>query len=60
MSAIAMHTTQTDDEREAKLQAIAEARADLATGRTVNHADVCRWLDSWGTPNELPPPEPCK
>lgn len=55
-----MHTTQTDDEREAKLQAIAEARADLATGRTVNHADVCRWLDSWGTPNELPPPEPCK
>lgn len=26
--------------------------------RAVAHADVARWLDSWGTEAELPPPLP--
>lgn len=51
----------TDDaEREAKRRAIAEARADVAAGRVISHADMCTWLDLWGTPNELPPPSAWK
>ncbi|MFH2005204.1 MAG: CopG family ribbon-helix-helix protein [bacterium] len=29
----------------------------LEAGETVDGDDVLTWLDSWGTPNELPPPE---
>lgn len=49
-----------DAEREAKRSAIAEARADVAAGRVISHADMSKWLDSWGTPNELPPPSTWK
>jgi hypothetical protein len=41
-----------EDER-----ALAEAEADVASGRVVSHDTVRRWLLSWGTPEELPPPE---
>jgi len=41
---------------EARLDA--EAEADYAAGRVVPHAEVAKWLASWGTPNELPCPEP--
>lgn len=62
MTAIAMpepnHTV--DAEREAKRRAIAEARADVAAGRVISHADMCKWLDSWGKPDELPPPSTWK
>jgi predicted transcriptional regulator len=34
----------------------AEALADLDAGRTISHAAVKRWLLSWGTAEELPPP----
>ncbi len=34
-------------------KANAEAEAD---GPWVAHEDVMRWLESWETPNELPPP----
>jgi predicted transcriptional regulator len=34
----------------------AEALADLDAGRTVSHAAVKRWLESWGAADELPPP----
>jgi predicted transcriptional regulator len=34
----------------------AEALADLDAGRTISHAAVKRWLLSWGTAKELPPP----
>lgn len=44
-----------DDAEEAR--AVDEAEADLAAGRVVSHEAVSRWLNSWGTPNELPPPE---
>lgn len=33
-----------------------EALADLDAGRTVSHAAVKRWLQTWGTADELPPP----
>lgn len=34
----------------------AEALADLDAGRVVSHDAMTRWLSSWGTPDELPPP----
>ena len=34
-----------------------EAIADLDAGRFVSHEAVVRWLKSWGTPDELPPPK---
>jgi predicted transcriptional regulator len=37
--------------------AIEEGRADIAAGRTISHERIRAWLLSWGTPNELPPPE---
>ncbi|MGO9173585.1 MAG: CopG family transcriptional regulator [Rhodomicrobium sp.] len=45
-----------DEEEEAR--AIAEAEADVAAGRVVPHEEVVKWLKSWGTPHELPRPEP--
>jgi predicted transcriptional regulator len=44
-----------DDEIEE--QALAEAEADVAAGRVISHEAVKRWLLSWGTPDELPPPK---
>jgi len=37
--------------------ALQEAEADVKAGRVISHQAVVRWLQSWGTPNELPPPE---
>jgi predicted transcriptional regulator len=34
-----------------------EAMADLEAGRKISHEAMVRWLRSWGTENELPPPE---
>lgn len=34
----------------------AEALADLEAGRTISHTAVKRWLESWGSPDELPAP----
>lgn len=45
---------ETDDEAEAA--ADAEGLADIEAGRVVPHEDVARWLDTWGTPDETPPP----
>lgn len=40
---------------------IARTKAALARSRasapTIPHEDVVRWLESWGTDNELPPPK---
>jgi predicted transcriptional regulator len=36
----------------------AEAMAAYRAGRFVPHAEVARWLDSWGMPDELPCPKP--
>lgn len=48
--------TEPDEAHEARLDA--EAEADIAAGRVVPHADVAKWLESWGTPNVLPCPKP--
>jgi hypothetical protein len=39
-----------------EIERIREGLADAEAGRLVAHEDVLRWLDSWGTENELPPP----
>ena len=44
----------------AKAAAIARGRADVAAGRVVGHEDMVKWLRSWGTANELPPPSTWK
>lgn len=37
--------------------AVREGIADAAAGRTAPYEDVRRWLLSWGSDNELPPPQ---
>jgi len=45
--------------RRAYLAAIDEAIKEAdETGEFVSGEAVFKWLDSWGTDNELPPPEP--
>lgn len=44
-----------DAAEEARLDALAEAEIDA--GRFVPHAEVAKWLQSWGTPNKLPRPK---
>ena len=46
-----------DDEATAYLAAVKEGVADAEAGRTVPHEEVRRWLLSWGTENEISPPE---
>lgn len=49
-----------DDESEsaaAAEAAIAEGLADIEAGRVISHQAVKTWLLSWGTPDELPPPQ---
>ena len=43
-------------DEDALSHAVAEARAQIAAGQSIPLADMVRWLDSWGTPDELPPP----
>ena len=46
-------------ERRAYLAAIDEAIKEAdETGEFVSWEATKRWMDSWGTNNELPPPEP--
>ena len=35
-----------------------EARQDIEAKRTVSGDEVLRWVDSWGTDQELEPPTP--
>lgn len=35
----------------------AQGEADIAAGRVISHNAMKAWLLSWGTDNELPPPE---
>jgi predicted transcriptional regulator len=38
-------------------RAVQEADAAIREGRVISHEAMVRWLRSWGTPDELPPPE---
>ncbi len=49
--------TEDDAERAAFLAAVDEGLADAKAGRTVPYEKVRRWLLSWGTDKELPPPK---
>ncbi len=42
---------------EADELATQRGEADADAGRVISHEAVKRWLMSWGTPNELPPPK---
>ncbi len=45
-----------DPAEDAEAAGDARAIADLDAGRSVSGDAVKRWLRSWGTPDELPPP----
>jgi predicted transcriptional regulator len=45
------------DEQEEQLKRIREGLADAAAGRVAPDEAVARWLESWGTEDELPPPK---
>ncbi len=50
----------TSPQQEAAFRAaVREGIASADAGRLIPWEDVRRWMLSWGTPNELPPPE-CK
>jgi len=44
-------------DEEAERLADERAEADVKAGRLISHEAMKRWLLSWGTPNELPPPK---
>ncbi|MFZ5669497.1 MAG: antitoxin [Pseudomonadota bacterium] len=37
--------------------ALREAEADADAGRVIPHEEVAKWLETWGTPDEGPPPK---
>jgi len=43
-----------DDEDEAEMRRI---MADMDAGNFISHEAVVRWVKSWGTDNESPPPK---
>ena len=49
----------TEEEERELDEAIERGLADIEAGRFVPHEEVEKWLRSWGTDNELPPPK-CK
>jgi predicted transcriptional regulator len=40
----------------AQALAVEEGLVDVHAGRLVDGASVLRWLESWGTDHEIPPP----
>jgi len=61
---IPVNPAETDAERRARLEEeerlleAAEVEADRIG--TISARDIQVWVESWGTANELPPPEPRK
>ncbi len=49
----------TDDETAAFVASVEAGIADADAGRTIPYDGIRRWLLSWGTKDELSPPE-CK
>ena len=43
-------------EQERYVALLEQADREVTAGRFVSHDKVARWLQSWGTKNELPPP----
>jgi predicted transcriptional regulator len=44
-------------ETDAFAAAVREGIVDAAAGRTISYEKIRRWLLSWGTDGELPPPK---
>jgi predicted transcriptional regulator len=44
-----------DEAEDARRYAI--ALEDIRLGRVIPHEEVRAWLETWGTPDEKPPPE---
>jgi predicted transcriptional regulator len=44
------------EEQEWQLGEIRDGEKDVRAGRVVAHEKTARWLRSWGTKRELPPP----
>jgi predicted transcriptional regulator len=40
----------------AEERALEEAETAYAAGQVISHEAMTRWLESWGKPDELPPP----
>jgi predicted transcriptional regulator len=38
-------------------RALSEAEGQIADGKFIQHAAMVKWLLSWGSSDELPPPE---
>ena len=53
------HEPDLFDEVDEEFEAVAdaEAEADIAAGRVVPHEEVVKWLQTWGAPEEGPPPK---
>jgi predicted transcriptional regulator len=47
------------ESQEAQLQSTRRGLADMKAGRLISGTEVEKWLDSWGTKNEIPLPR-CK
>jgi len=45
-----------DETPEEEAASFARAEADIAAGRVIPHEEVAKWLKTWGTPEEGPPP----
>jgi RHH-type transcriptional regulator, rel operon repressor / antitoxin RelB len=45
------------DEQEQQLEQIRGGLADAEAGRVAPDEEIARWLDSWGTEDEQPPPK---
>ena len=46
------------ESQEWQLAAIREGLADAERGALIDHDEIEAWVRSWGTDDELPPPEP--
>ena len=55
---------ETEDERRARLaweaRALDEAEAEAEREGWIDGDEILAWMRTWGTENELPPPEPRK
>jgi len=46
----------TPEQKTALMQSIAKGRAQVEAGDGIPGEEMSRWLRSWGSENELPPP----
>jgi predicted transcriptional regulator len=57
MAAKSQSAQREDQGRKEYLEAVDEGLADAKAGRTVSYEKIRRWLLSWGSDKELPPPK---